>query len=148
MVEIGGEVKTKGKNKDRQDWRLGIIKPEDETEIKELSAIIRLSNKALATSGNYNKYYLKDGVKYSHTIDPGTGAPVNHTLLSASIVTDNTSTADAFATAFMVWGLEKSKKYLEENEGLGLDAFFIYSKEDGTMGTFVTSGMRKILEER
>ena len=125
MVEIGGEVRAKGMKPGQKNWIIGIDKPIDNSNVydRELQEMIVLKNSAVATSGNYRQFYLKDGVKYSHTIDPVSGYPVSHNLLSVSVLTDNCMTADAYATAFMVLGYEKSLKIVEANPKL--DAYFI-----------------------
>ena len=146
LVDIGGEIKTKGKNPDNNIWRVGIDKPiENSSEIdRQLQAIINISDKSLATSGNYRKFYEKDGVKYSHTIDPQTGYPVHHNLLSATVITDDCIYADAYATAFMVMGLEKAKLFLEENKNI--EAYLIYSDEHGNYKVFYTEGLSNLIE--
>ncbi len=136
MVEMGGEVKTKGKNVEGEWWRLGVDKPIENAESRKLSAILSLENEALATSGNYRKFYVESGVKYSHTINPKTGYPVDHSLLSASVVSKTGMEADAYATVFMVLGLEKAKVILETNPTL--DAFLIYADSTGQFKTFIT----------
>lgn len=146
LIDVGGEVLGKGNKPDNKLWKLGIQKPEDNAEYgKELQAIIHLENKAMATSGNYRKFYEEDGVRYSHTIDPMTGYPVQHSLLSVSVLANDCASADAWATAFMVLGLEKSKELL--NNVNGLEAYFIYSGKNGELMTFYTSGFQKILVE-
>jgi thiamine biosynthesis lipoprotein len=114
MVEIGGEVRTKGSNESGEPWRIGVDKPVGSEEERTLEAIVNLDDAALATSGSYRKFYEMNGKKYSHTIDPRTGYPVDHGLLSATVKTDNCTDADALATAFMVMGLEKTKDFLSE----------------------------------
>lgn len=141
MVEMGGEVKTKGKNSEGEWWRLGIDKPIENAQSRELSAILSLENEALATSGNYRKFYEENGVKYSHTIDPNTGYPVKHTLLSASVVAKSGMEADGYATAFMVVGLEKAKEILGNSSEL--DAFLIYADSTGAFQTFTTPRLQE-----
>ncbi|MGE0562317.1 MAG: FAD:protein FMN transferase [Flavobacteriales bacterium] len=144
MVEIGGEVKAVGKNRNQQWWRIGIDKPvENETE-RTIEAIVNLKNKALATSGNYRKFYEKDGVKYSHTINPKTGYPVTHSLLSATVVTDNCAVADAYATVFMVVGLEKAKEILTKNNKL--QAILIFENENKQLETFISDDLKDFIE--
>ena len=146
LVDIGGEVMAYGKKPEGSSWKVGIEKPKDNAAYGEgLKAIVKLENKALATSGSYRKFYEENGIRYSHTIDPKTGYPVQHSLLSVSVLADDCGTADAFATAFMVLGVDKSKKILEENPGL--EAYFIFSDETGNLKTFVTKGFRKIIIE-
>jgi len=125
-------------------WRIGIDKPLADLEERELEAIVNLNNKALATSGNYRKFYEKNGMKYSHTINPKTGYPVSHNLLSATVISNNCGEADAFATVFMVVGLEDAKKIISKNKNL--EALLIYSNEDGDLQTFITDGLTDFIE--
>ena len=141
MVEMGGEVKTKGKNAEGERWRLGIDKPIEDAKSRTLSAILSLENEALATSGNYRKFYEENGVKYSHTIDPISGYPVTHTLLSASVVAKTSMEADGYATAFMVIGLEKAKLILESNAEL--DALLIYADSTGAFQAYTTPRLQE-----
>lgn len=131
MVEIGGEVVTSGINPDRLPWRIGVTKPTDDSLSinNELQTVINVTDKAMATSGNYRNFYYKGGRKYAHTIDPKTGYPVQHSILSATVITNDCATADAYATSFMVMGLEKSKKVLERHPEMMV--YFIYSDEKG-----------------
>ena len=110
MVEIGGEVVTKGKNGKGGVWTIGISKPTDNptTSNNELHEIIGISGKSMATSGNYRNFREENGRKIAHTIDPRTGYPVQHSLLSATVIADDCATADAYATSFMVMGDRKS----------------------------------------
>lgn len=140
MVEIGGEVACQGVNHLGKPWTIGIQKPLMEADFVESLATVKLKNQAMATSGNYRNYYLKDGKIISHTISPYTGYPVAHNLLSASVFAPNCTLADAYATAFMVLGLEKSKEIVLAVDGL--EAFFIYSDEDGDFETFASDGIR------
>lgn len=144
LVEVGGELKAKGINNNDTLWRIGIDKPLPNLEVRELEAIVNLDNKALATSGNYRKFYKKDGMKYSHTINPKTGYPVEHNLLSATVVSDNCGYADAYATAFMIMGLQKSKDFLSKHKEL--DALLIYSDEKGDLQSFITDELTKYIE--
>ena len=147
LVEIGGEVRTKGHNRFGLDWRVGIDKPIDGLQLPgvQMQAIIQISGKSLATSGNYRRFYEEDGIKYSHTIDPFTGYPVQHGLLSATVVASDCMRADAYATAFMVMGYEKARQFLEEHTDL--DAYLIYNDEKGEYRAWYTPGMGKILSE-
>jgi len=144
LVDIGGEVLGSGIKPDGESWKVGIEKPSDNAVYGEgLKAIVLLENKAMATSGNYRKFYEEDGIRYSHTIDPKTGYPVQHSLLSVSVLADDCATADAWATAFMVSGLEKSKELLHKTKVL--EAYFIYSGHNGELQTYYTNGFQKIL---
>ena len=145
MVEIGGEVVTKGKNSKGGAWTIGISKPTDNktTSNNELHEIIAISDKSMATSGNYRNFREENGRKIAHTIDPRTGYPVQHSLLSATVIADDCATADAYATAFMVMGVEKAMEICNNEESI--EAYFIYSDENGAFKTTETSGIKKYL---
>ena len=145
MVDIGGEVALKGKNSRMKTWRIGINKPiEDSLSInQELQTILEISDIGMATSGNYRKFYYKDGKKYAHTIDPRLGCPIQHNILSATVIASDCTTADAYATAFMVMGLEKSKAFCEEHPEL--NAYFICSGEGDSHYIYYTPGMERFI---
>lgn len=144
LVDVGGEVFARGNKPGGHPWKVGIEKPaQNKTDAREIKDVVALKDKALATSGSYRKYYEEDGVRYSHTINPETGYPVKHSLLSVSVLADETVTADAYATAFMVMGLEESKNFINKNPDL--EAYFIYSDRDGKLKTHYTQGVREIL---
>ena len=147
LVEVGGEVRTVG-DKNGKGWRVGIDTPADGNYVPgaELQATVRLDNSALATSGNYRKFYIENGVKYSHTIDPRTGYPVRHTLLSASVIAREAAVADAWATACMVAGKDDAILFIEENDFL--EGYLIYSDENGGMKSWVSDGLKRLIEER
>lgn len=144
LVDIGGEVKAKGNKPDGTKWKVGIEKPaENMDDPRDLKAVVQLKNQSIATSGNYRKFYEEDGIRYSHTIDPASGYPVQHSLLSVSVLADNAAIADAYATAFMVMGLEKAIKFIEENPVL--EAFFIYTDEERKYQTSMSEGFRAVI---
>jgi len=146
LIDIGGEVLGKGSKPNNEPWKVGIEKPSDNATYGQgLKAIVKLNNKALATSGNYRKFYEKDGIRYSHTLDPKTGYPVQHSLLSVSVLANDCARADAFATSCMVSGLEKSKDLI--NSIPEMEAYFIYSDENGDLKTYFTKGFEKIIDE-
>lgn len=128
MIEVGGEIFCKGVNPEGKEWTVGIDKPVDGNMDPgaDLQTVISLSGRGLATSGNYRKFYEEGGEKYSHTIDPRTGYPVRHNLLSATVIAEDAMTADAYATFFMVIGLEKAEQFLENNKWI--DAYLVYSQ--------------------
>lgn len=128
MVEIGGEVRTRGCNSEGNKWRIGINKPTDDptNTNQELEEVLEVSNTAMATSGNYRNYYVKNSRRYAHTIDPRTGYPVQHSLLSATVLAPDCATADAYATSFMVMGLEAAQRVLQRHPEL--QACLIYDK--------------------
>jgi thiamine biosynthesis lipoprotein len=147
MVEIGGEVSAQGRNEQGDYWRIGIDKPVDGNYIPgtELQSIVKLNDRSLATSGNYRKFYEKNGIKYVHTINPKTGYPVISNLLSATVVARDCMTADAYATAFMVMGTDRSIGFLNENRFL--DAYLIYSDENGNFKVYCTKGLKRYIQE-
>lgn len=145
MIEIGGEVVTCGQSPSHQDWRIGVTKPTDDTlSVQgELQTILAVSNAAMATSGNYRNFYYRDGRKYAHTIDPHTGRPVQHELLSATVIAPTCAIADAYATAFMVLGLEKATEVLDRHPELM--AYFIYTDPAGELSTWYSDLMKSLI---
>ncbi len=148
MVDIGGEVVLKGKSPRMKDWRIGINKPiEDSLSVnQELQTILEISNIGMATSGNYRKFYYKDGKRYAHTIDPRLGTPVQHNILSATVLAKDCTTADAYATAFMVMGLEKALDFCQKHPEL--NAYFICDGEGESYEIHYTPGMEKYIVRR
>lgn len=145
MVEIGGELKCKGKNPKGEDWKIGIDKPVDGNNQPgtNLQAVLAVKNISLATSGNYRKFYEKNGIKYSHTINPKTGYPVISRLLSATVLASETMVADAYATSLMVMGLEEGIRFLETRNDL--EAYLIYNDESGNYRVYATEGMKNYI---
>ena len=148
MVEIGGEIVARGHNPKKEAWRIGVNKPVDDSLSmnQELQTILQLTDVGMATSGNYRNFYYKEGKKYAHTINPKTGYPVQHNLLSTTVVAKDCMTADALATAFMVMGLEKAEAFA--NAHPEIEAYFIYSDEKGNFQNYFTKGMKKYIAEK
>ena len=155
MVEIGGEVVVDGKNEQGDLWRIGVNKPtEDPTSANnDLQAVINLPMagnnvktklKALATSGNYRNFYYKDGKRYAHTIDPRTGFPVQHNILSATVIAPSCAIADAYATSFMVMGLEETKKILASHPEIM--AYLIYTDAQGNYAIWQSDGLKDFIK--
>ena len=147
FVEIGGEVRAKGATAAGFPWRTGIRKPKEGSALNALQVAVQLQDRALATSGNYENYYVDSttGTKYAHTINPHTGYPEKNTLLSASVFAPTCGEADAFATAFMAMGLEKAFALAQRLPQL--EAYFVYSREDGSLSTRQTTKVAKYLVE-
>jgi thiamine biosynthesis lipoprotein len=132
LVDIGGEIVVRGKNKLGKEWLVGIDKPIDGNMISgtELQAVMQITDRAIATSGDYRRFYIDtvDGQKYSHTIDPHTGCPARQNILSATVIADECIVADAYATAFMVMGLKKTEEFLSKHHEL--EVFLVYSENN------------------
>ena len=145
LVEIGGEVRTKGVNASGELWKIGIDKPIEGNYIagQDLQEIISISDAAVATSGNYRKFYESDGKKYVHTLNPKTGEPSRSNLLSATILHSKCITADALATACMSMGMEKSKILLEEHQ---IDAYLLYSDSAGNINIYATGKIKSMID--
>lgn len=146
LVEIGGEVRGRG-TKAGAYWRIGIDKPVDNnlSPGETLQAIIRISDKALATSGNYRKFYVENGIKYSHTIDPKTGYPAKNQLLSATIVADDCAMADGIATACMVMGKEAAVEFIYRHPEFS--AYFVFSDNSGNFSTWFSDNLKEYITE-
>jgi FAD:protein FMN transferase len=146
LIEIGGEVRVKGDKKGVL-WRIGIDKPEDNNNLpgSDLQAVISLKDRSLATSGNYRKFYVENGIKYSHTIDPRTGYPARNKLLSATIIAKDCATADGIATACMVMGKEKAIEFLVFHPEL--DAFLVFSDDSGNYQTWTSENLKRFISQ-
>ena len=142
MVEVGGEIVTKGVNPDRLPWKVGVIKPDDDSlnVSHELQTVLNVTDIAMATSGNYRRFYYKNGKKYAHTIDPKTGYPVQHNILSATVLAKTCAQADAYATSFMVLGFDGAKKILERHPELM--AYFIYDDGQGKNAVWFSPSLK------
>ena len=147
MIEIGGEVVTQGISEKRLPWRIGVTKPTDDSlsVSGELQTVLGVTDIAMATSGNYRNFYYRGGKKYAHTIDPKTGYPVQHSLLSATVLAKNCATADAYATSFMVMGIERAKALLERHPELM--AYFIYALPDGSNAVWFSPALEEKIED-
>ena len=142
LIEVGGELLAKGKNADGNIWRVGVDKPSENINKNErFQFILDLEDKALATSGNYRKFYEKDGVKYAHTINPFTGFPTQNRLLSVTVIHDNCMLADAYATAFMVMGVKKIKRFAKEHPEI--EIYLVYTGKDSSWKTFISADLQK-----
>ncbi len=144
MVDIGGEVVAKGKNNKGNTWTIGIRKPNEDPFASDLDAAIELPDHALATSGNYLNFYEEDGKKYAHTIDPGSGYPVQHSILSSTVLANDCMTADAYATAFMVLGKKAGIEVLKKVPGL--EVYFIYADEEGNNQVYMSDGFKNYIK--
>lgn len=147
LVDIGGEVRARGRKSDGSLWKVGIETPsKTKDDSRTIDAVIEIKDLSVVTSGNYRKYYIEDGVKYSHTISPQTGRPVNHTLLSVSVIDKEAWKADALATAFMVMGLDSALSFINstpEDEAI----YFIYN-EAGEYKTHITPSFEKMISKQ
>ncbi len=142
LVEIGGELLSKGLNPLGREWSIGVEEPiEGALPGKKIVAKVRLNNCAMATSGNYRNFYKKDGKKYSHTIDPATGFPVKHGMLSTTVLSTDAATADALATALMVMGSDKAKSFVQKNK---LKAYFIFD-QNGSQQVWYSDGFKGLI---
>jgi thiamine biosynthesis lipoprotein len=141
LVELGGEGLAIGRNLEKnRPWEIGILDPGSTRENQFFKAYVSLQNRSYTTSGNYFNYREVNGKKYGHTLDPKTGYPVQHEILSASVFADDCATADAWATAFMVMGLQKSIAKLEKLKGV--HALFIYTAPSGKIETYLTPALK------
>jgi thiamine biosynthesis lipoprotein len=147
MVEIGGEIVTSGVNAENEPWRVGISKPVEDPMGTDngVQSIVKITDKAMATSGNYRNFYYKDGKRYAHTIDPKTGYPVQHSILSATVFAKSCAVADAYATSFMVMGIEKAQQLLEQHPELM--AYLIYSDKDGKNAVWYSPSLENKIQK-
>lgn len=146
MIEIGGEIVVQGNSDKRLPWKIGVTKPtDDSTQVNnELQTVLNVSNTAMATSGNYRRFYYKNGKKYAHTIDPKTGYPVQHNILSATVLASTCAKADAYATSFMVLGLEKTQQVLQHHPDLMV--YLIYADGQGKNKVWYSPSLKKAIQ--
>lgn len=143
LVDIGGEITAKGVKPNGETWKIGIEKPApDKNAERVIQMKIELKDKAVVTSGSYRKYIEKDNVRYSHSIDPRTGQPVEHNLLSATIIADNAAWADCLASICMIAGMKKASELLKNED---VEALFIYLDDENQLQTFQTEGFEKMI---
>lgn len=147
MIEIGGEIVVSGTNPSAKLWSVGINRPVEDSigTNNDLQTILKVTNRAMATSGNYRNFYYKDGKRYAHTIDPHTGYPVQQSVLSATVLAPDCATADAYATAFMVMGLDRARAVLGRHPEL--QAYFIYTDADGNLHTYISPSLEKMIQK-
>ena len=145
MVEIGGEIVTSGVNSQRLPWKIGVTKPTDDSlsVSGEIQTVLNVTDKAMATSGNYRNFYYKGGKKFAHTIDPKTGYPVEHNVLSVTVLAENSVWADALASICMVMGMEQSLPLIENMDGV--EAYYIFVNEKNELDTYATSGFEALI---
>ena len=146
IIEIGGEIVVQGNSDKRLPWKIGVTKPtDDSTQVNnELQTVLNVSNTAMATSGNYRRFYYKNGKKYAHTIDPKTGYPVQHNILSATVLASTCAKADAYATSFMVLGLEKTQQVLQHHPDLMV--YLIYADGQGKNKVWYSPSLKKAIQ--
>lgn len=146
LIDVGGEVIARGTKADGSAWRVGVERPAaDSVSAPIVQSVVALRDASLVTSGSYRKYYERDGIRYSHTIDPATGRPVQHSLLSVSVVDSTAWRADAMATAYMVMGLDRGRQFIAAHpQGPGTAAVLFIYDSCGTLCTYATPGFDKI----
>ncbi len=148
LLELGGEALAHGVHPSGRPWTLSIEQPDDLVGISEEMVLLELTDEAVATSGNNKKFYEKDGIRYTHTIDPATGAPVVHSLISCTVLGPTCATADAMATAFMVMGTRKAMAWLNQHDETGLKALFVESVAPGRFELIASPGMEARMKPR
>jgi len=146
LIDIGGEVLARRTKPGGEKWSVAIELPtQNADDERKIQAVVSLQDMAISTSGSYRKFYEENGIRYSHTIDPSTGYPVKHSTLSVSVLAKDCMTADAYATAFMVMGVEKGKEFLKKHPKL--EVYFIYTAQDGSLKTYYTNGFEKLIRK-
>ncbi len=146
FVEIGGEVNARGTNAYGDAWKIAILDPASDVINQRYIAVVDLQDKAVATSANNFNYVIKEGVRYSHTLNPFTGYPTENNILSASVFASDCITADAYATAFMALGHKKAI-IIAENQS-EIDVFLVYSAPDGSTKTYLSKGLKEVLHQQ
>jgi len=138
LVEIGGEVLTSGLRIDGSPWRVGINTPRIDAPLNQVYRIVKLSNMALATSGNYRNYFIRDGIRYSHILDPRSGYPVANGVVSASVIADSCTFADGLATALVVLGPDKGIALVDRLAAV--ECMIVRENKDGSLRDYESKG--------
>jgi len=138
LVEVGGETLAQGLNAKGQKWNIGINTPKADADIRDFELVVGITNKALASSGNYRNFHIVGDKMYGHTINPMTGYPSLNDLLGVSVIADECMIADAYATSFMSMGLEKAKNLVENLENI--EACFLTGEADGRINKTYSNG--------
>lgn len=143
LVNVGGEIMARGHKPDNSKWVVGVEKPAESFDSEQIvQTRIEVTDKSLVTSGNYRKYVEREGKRYSHTIDPRTGMSAEHNLLSATVLAENATRADALASICMIMGMEQSLQLINSLDGV--EVFYIYVDEDGQVKTYATEGFKTL----
>ena len=144
LVDTGGEIMAKGEKNNGKPWIVGIEKPAENKDSEQVvQTRIALRDKGLVTSGSTRKYVERNGKRYSHSINPKTGYPVEHNVLSVTVLAENSVWADALASICMVMGLEQSLPLIESLDSV--EAYYIYSNEQNELETFATEGFKTLI---
>jgi thiamine biosynthesis lipoprotein len=145
FIEIGGEIRAKGVNNEGKPWIVGIDQPTEDNDgpgERKLENYLGLKNVSVATSGNYRKFYEKDGKRYSHTLNPKTGLPVKHNLLSATVIAESAAIADGYATAFMTMGVEETMLFLKKNPDVMVEVYLLFQNKEGRIERAYSDGFK------
>ena len=144
LIDIGGEIFAKGEKPNGDFWKIGIEIPEENSENRIYNRIVELKDEAVATSGNYRKFYELNGVKYAHSLNPQTGYPVKHSLLSTTVIASTAAAADAYATAFMVMGVNETLAFVKNHPDIKV---YLMYDEQGKIISAMSDNFKKYLEE-
>lgn len=145
LVDVGGELRSKGHNAQQQVWTVGIESPASETGGSPVQNILSLSNKAVTTSGNYRRFFEQGGIRFAHTIDPVSGQALHSNIVSVTVIAPDAITADGFDNALILMGVEKSLKFIADHPGYKIEAAFIYKDKAGKIKQRFSPGFRKLL---
>ncbi|WP_295117942.1 FAD:protein FMN transferase [uncultured Chitinophaga sp.] len=139
LVDVGGELRASGVNAKGQPWSVGIERPSGNADLPKQS-LLYLKNKAIATSGNYRRFFDEGKTRYAHTINPKTGIALHSRVISVTVIADDTITADAFDNALILWGPEKGLKFIKQHPEYNLEACYIYTDKKGRTKEVYTPG--------
>ncbi len=145
FVDIGGEVVVSGRSPRGDDWRIGISDPRENAGLEDIQTAIPITDRAMATSGNYRNVYEVNGLKYSHTINPKSGYPERSSLLSATVLAPDCMRADALATACMVAGAEEALQYAKSDDEI--EVYLIVGLPDGSLDVRYSEGFKTYFDK-
>jgi thiamine biosynthesis lipoprotein len=144
LVDVGGELRAKGHNAQQRTWSVGIEGPSDSSGARPEQALLYLRDRAIATSGNYRRFFDQGGTRFAHTINPHSGEALHNNIISVTVIARDCITADGFDNALILMGVDKALAFIRQHPAYGLEAYFIYRDKEGSVKTAASPGFGKL----
>ncbi|WP_158642771.1 FAD:protein FMN transferase [Chitinophaga japonensis] len=145
LVDVGGELRARGHNDRRRTWSVGIERPATDQGNEPVPAVLPLQDRAIATSGNYRRFFDQGGTRFAHTIDPHSGQALHNNIISVTVIARDCITADGFDNALILMGVEKALAFIQSHPQYGLEAYFIYKDREGNTRERYTEGFKQLI---
>jgi thiamine biosynthesis lipoprotein len=145
LVDVGGELCSRGHNQHGKVWTVGIERPATDDNAYPIQALLALDNKAITTSGNYRRFFDQGGIRFAHSINPVTGEALHSNIISVTVIARDAITADGFDNVLILMGVERGLSFISQHPEYGLDAYYIYKDEKGKIQERFSPGFEKLL---